>query len=216
VSYYLWKFKHIEFLIKLITYSVLIFSSNSLLLYQALRLHLKRSKLEISIIIWIIIRLISEVVSYVVVFKFGLSANPILHISDLILGLVFIWYFLDIRQQTKKSHWIFLIPVLYFYVELKCSGSINELKGISYMSYNIMCSLLMLRLLLKFENINEFSKPIVKALFIIHSVSFFYSMLEHIVRENDDLMQIVYPVFLFSQVIFNVFISYYLWSIRKS
>lgn len=203
-------------MIKLITYSVLIFSSNSLLLYQALRLHLKRSKLEISIIIWIIIRLISEVVSYVVVFKFGLSANPILHISDLILGLVFIWYFLDIRQQTKKSHWIFLIPVLYFYVELKCSGSINELKGISYMSYNIMCSLLMLRLLLKFENINEFSKPIVKALFIIHSVSFFYSMLEHIVRENDDLMQIVYPVFLFSQVIFNVFISYYLWSIRKS
>jgi hypothetical protein len=138
------------------------------------------------------------------------------HISDLLEGIFLVWYYYELTKKSKFALLALLVPPLYFFLEIKFSGSINNMNGISFSVYNAFFSFLMLSILLKLERINEFSKPIVKALFIIHSVSFIYSILEHVIRMNIDLMQIVYPVFLFSQVVFNVFISYYLWSVRKS
>lgn len=109
-----------------------------------------------------------------------------------------------------------MIPTLSFYFEIKYPGSIYESNGISFMIYNILAALLMLKLLWNYEKIKEFSRPIVIALFIFHSVSFVYSIIENEIRNNDSLMQIVYPFFLFSIVSFNLYIAYYLWSARRN
>ncbi len=201
-------------MIKLVIYSILIFSSNLLLAFQALKY--RKSEIVTPLIFWIVIRLLTEVVSYTTYYIFGINPYLILHISDFLEGLVIIWYFIVLSKKKLKVFWLFFVPPLYFYLEIKYSGSFNSLKGVSYSFYNAMSSLLMLSLLMQFENLTAFSKPIVKTLFIYHSVSFFYSLLEHIIRNNYDLSQIVYPFFLLAYLIFNIYLSYYLWSVRKS
>jgi hypothetical protein len=201
-------------LIKLVTYSILLFSSNLLLAYQALMS--RKSEIGTPFIFWIVIRLLTEVVSYIIYYGYGINPYLNLHISDLLEGIVIIWYFLEFNKKKSKVFWLFLVPPIYFYLEIIYSGAFNNLKGVSYSLYNAMSSILMLSLLIQDDNLPSFSKPIVKTLFIYHSVSFFYSMLEHIIRNNIDLSQIVYPFFLLAYLIFNFYLSYYLWSARKN
>lgn len=200
-------------MIKLVIYSILIFSSNLLLAFQALRS--RKSEIGTPFIFWIVIRLLTEVVSYITYYGYGINPYLILHISDFLEGIVIIWYFIEVNKKKLKVFWLFLAPPLYFYLEIKYSGAFNSLKGVSYSLYNVMSSLLMLSLLMQVENLSAFSKPIVKTLFIYHSVTFIYSLLEHIIRNNIDLSQIVYPFFLLAYLIFNFYLSYYLWSLRK-
>ncbi len=201
-------------MIKIIIYSFLIFSSSALLVYQALRS--RKSGLGKPIIFWIIIRLLTEVVSYITYYGYGINPYLVQHISDFLEGIMLIWYFIKLKEGKLYVFWLYLLPPLYFYLEIKYSGAFNSLKGFSYSIYNALISLLMLRLLMQVENLEAFAKPIVKSLFLIHSVTFFYSLLEHITRINFELSLIVYPFFLLANLIFNFYLSYYLWSARKN
>ena len=163
----------------------------------------RKSEIGTPFIFWIVIRLLTEVVSYIIYYGYGINPYLNLHISDLLEGIVIIWYFLEFNKKKSKVFWLFLVPPIYFYLEIIYSGAFNNLKGVSYSLYNAMSSILMLSLLIQDDNLSSFSKPIVKTLFIYHSVSFFYSMLEHIIRNNIDLSQIVYPFFLLAYLIFN-------------
>ncbi len=203
-------------MIKLLTYLFLIYSSELIVLYQAFRILFKKNILATSITFWFLIRLISEVISYFVKFKFHLNVNPVFHISVLLEGILMVWFFIQMNNKPKNKYWIYCIPLLSFYFEVKYSGSIYNSNGISFMVYNLISSILMLISLINENKIDEFSRTLVKALFILHSVSFIYSIIENVIRINDTVMQIVYPVFLFSHVVFNVFISYYLWLARKN
>lgn len=185
-----------------------------MLVYQALRF---RNNNQIRpIFYWFLIRLFSEVSSYVVYFIFNVNPYFVLHTSDLLEGTFIICYFLEFNKNKTKALWLYLVPPIYFFLEIISSGSLNKLNGVSYSIYNSMSALLMLRLLIRFETIELFSKPIIKALFFIHSVSFTYALLEHVIRVNFNLSQIVYPFFLIANLIFNLYLTYYLWSVRKS
>lgn len=184
--------------------------------FQSIRYRLKNQLIEKSLISWLIIRFVSEIISYFVTFQFELNSTPVFHFSVLLEGTFIVWYFFELKKNVKYFLLSLMIPTLSFYFEIKYPGSIYESNGISFMIYNILAALLMLKLLWNYEKIKEFSRPIVIALFIFHSVSFVYSIIENEIRNNDSLMQIVYPFFLFSIVSFNLYIAYYLWSARRN
>lgn len=179
-------------------------------------LRIKKRNLEISIVFWFIIRLISELVSYFLIKKYGINSIIITHIADFLEGITLVLYYYEIKSKNKQVLWLLLIPPIYCLIELVFSGSIHDLKGISFSTYNALSSFLMLLLLFGHDKISDFSKPIVKALFIVHSVSFIYSTFEHLILKNIELMRIVYPFFLSTNLIFNFYLSYYLWSARKN
>ena len=187
-----------------------------MLVYQVLIFRLKKKYLETPILVWCFLRLISEAVSYFLIYNFKVNTASVSLFSELLEGLFLVWYFYELNQKVKFVLLTFLIPPLYFYMEIKYSGSIHNVKGISFAAYNALSSVLMLILLLKQEKIQGFSMPIIKALFITHSVIFCYSILEDVMRHHVEIMKIVYPLFLMSNVIFNLYLSYYLWSVRKS
>lgn len=184
--------------------------------FQSVRYRLKDHLFEKSLISWFIIRFVSELISYLFTFQFKLNTTPIFHISVLLESIFIILYFNEMNKFKKYFQLLLFIPALSFYFEIKYPGSIYKSNGISFMTYNILSALIMLKLLWNYEKINEFSRPIIVALFIFHSVSFTYSIIENEIRNNDSLMQIVFPFFLLSIVSLNLYISYYLWSARKN
>lgn len=184
--------------------------------YQSIRYRLKNQMIEKSIVSWLIIRFVSEVISYFVTFQFESNTTPVFHLSVLFEGSFIVWFFYELNKSIKYFLLYLMIPILSFYLEIKYPGSIYKSNGISFMVYNILSALLMLKLLWNYEKIKEFSRPIVIALFIFHSVTFVYSIIENEIRNNYGLMQIVYPVFLFSIVCFNLYVAYYLWSARRN
>ena len=85
-------------MIKLLTYLFLIYSSELIVLYQAFRIFFKKNILATSITFWFLIRLISEVISYFVKFKFHLNVNPVFHISVLLEGILMVWFFIQMNN----------------------------------------------------------------------------------------------------------------------
>ncbi len=167
--------------------------------------------------IWFLIRIVSDSSSILLKDFYDINVYPFFHISVLLESLVLICFFLSqVNIPTKNKFIISLIPVLIFVFEAIVFKGFFNVNHYGIMCYNLIVSLLMLNLLLRHESIRIKLIPIIKAIFILHAISFIYSIAEVKIRMNIELMPIVYPIFLFSVVIFNLFISLYLWSVRKS
>jgi hypothetical protein len=203
-------------LIKLITYLSALYLSDISAVYQSFRFRDKNNLLISFLLAWTSIRFIADGLSYILKFQLNLNIFPVFHISVLIEGILIIFFYSRLNKKGKTLGWMFIFPMIFFFLDVSFWSSIFESNGISFMLYNLMSVILMLKLLINLNKIENTYRPIIKALFIFHSVSFIYSILEHVIRINDDMMQIAYPIFLLSIVSLNLYIFYYLWSVRKS
>ena len=203
-------------MIKLITYLSALYLSDISAVYQSFRFRDKNNLLISFLLAWTSIRFIADALSFILKFLLNLNIFPVFHISVLIEGILITFFYSRLNKKGKSIGWISIFPVIFFFLDALFWSSIIESNGISFMLYNLLTVILMLMLLLNLNKIENTFRPIIKALFVFHSVSFIYSILEHLIRINDDMMQIAYPIFLLSIVSLNLYIFYYLWSIRKS
>jgi hypothetical protein len=167
--------------------------------------------------IWFLIRIISDSSSILLKDFYDINIYPFFHISVLLESLVLISFFgSQVNIPSKNKLIIGLIPVLIFVFEAIIFDGMFDVNHFGIMCYNLIVSVLMLNLLIRHDSLRTKIIPIIKAIFFLHAISFIYSIAEGKIRMNIELMPIVYPIFLFSVVIFNLFISLYLWSVRKS
>ena len=178
----------------------------------------KKSDFHIQLLTaWFLVRFLTDTITYLLKINFEISVFPFYHVSILIESLILINFYLHLnKNNTFKVKILYLIPIIIFLVEIFFFSSIFQVNKIGFMFYNFIVSSLLLSLLLKFNKIDRYLLPIVKALFVFHSVSFFYSLFETFFRINSELMAIVYPVFLIFILSLNLFYTFYLWSPRKN
>jgi hypothetical protein len=180
---------------------------------------LKRKRIyEIQLVtLWFLIRVLTDCSAFVIKTNFDCCVYPFFHISVLLEALALITFFISLdKNPSKKKQWIYLIPIAVFLLETFFTGSLFQVNRLSIICYNVLMSVLMLRLLTYYDKIDGFLVPIVKALFVFHAVSFIYSLFEHVLRINSEMMSFVYPGFLLLILSLNLFFTYYLWSTRKN
>lgn len=174
-------------------------------------------KISFSLIIWLIIRLLSDSLAFLLILKFRINNFPVFHVSILMEALLILNFFHGFfKTKVEFRILTYFIPVIIFILETQFLGSILSSNRISFMSYNLMTSILMFILIWNIKRIKIFDQSIVKALFVFHSISFIYSISENVIRVNDDLMSLILPIFLVSIISLNLFFSYHLWSVRRS
>lgn len=196
-------------------YSLLIFGFLPII---AISTFWNRSKpLIISLLVWFILRFLADLFAHFFYQYFELNIYPIFHISVLLEALALITFFISLdKNPSKKKQWIYLIPIVVFVLETIFTGSLFQVNRLSIVSYNLLISVLMMRLLVYYDKIDSFLVPIVKSLFVFHVVSFISSLFEHVLRINSEMMSFVYPGFLLLILSLNLFFTYYLWSTRKN
>lgn len=198
------------------TYLSFLLGSGFLVVLAASIFKYYKSKISTSLISWLIIRLISDLTSYILKMHFDFNIFPVFHISILIESILLLQYLIELLGTKNKARFLlFLIPVIIFILETCYFSSILTINRISLMSYNSLMTFLTIYLIYNIEQIDEFNRPIIKALFIYHSVGFIQSIFEHIIRVNQETMIYILPLFLSIVVCLNFFITYYLWSMRK-
>jgi hypothetical protein len=173
--------------------------------------------LKKSIVLWFTIRLLADSISYILKIKFNLNLYPVFHFSILIEGMLIINYFQSIRRiYTKRSYYLYLIPIIAFSIDVNFISSIFQNPRLGYFFYYILCSILLFILLKSSIEINQFNFVVIKVLFVFHSVLFIYSLFENLIRKDSVLMPIIYPLFLLFVISLNLFFSYFLWTKRKN
>jgi hypothetical protein len=166
---------------------------------------------------WFLVRFLTDTITYLLKINFELSVFPFYHVSILIEGVILIYFFVSInKNSTYIIKTLYLIPIIIFLMETLFFSSIFQTNNLSFIVYNCLISILLLTLLIKINKVDYYLLPIVKAFFVYHSVSFFYSLFETFFRINSELMAIVYPVFLLFILSLNLFYTFYLWSPRKN
>jgi hypothetical protein len=173
--------------------------------------------LKKSIVLWFTIRLLADSISYILKIKLNLNLYPVFHFSILIEGMLIINYFQSIRRiYTKRSYYLYLIPIIAFIIDVNFISSIFQNPRLGYFFYYILCSILLFILLKSSIEINQFNFVVIKVLFVFHSVLFVYSLFENLIRKDSVLMPIIYPLFLLFVISLNLFFSYFLWTKRKN
>ncbi|MEO0038256.1 MAG: hypothetical protein RIQ59_1467 [Bacteroidota bacterium] len=198
-------------------YVFLLFSTGTLAAISCLLFNKKNNELfKKSIVIWFIIRLLGDIISYILKVKLNLNLYPVFHFSILIEGMLMINYFQSMkRMYTKRSYYLYLIPIIAFIIDVLFLGSFIESPRLGYFFYYLLCSGLFFILLKSSIKIDQFNFIIIKVLFVYHSVLFCYSLFENIIRKDTVLMPLIYPFFLLFVISLNLFFSYFLWSRRK-
>lgn len=118
-----------------------------------------------------------------------------------------------VKDKFKLLH---LFPLLILLIEIfnfLINGKIIQL---GFIFYNLIASILLLVVLLKMHGINKTNFNTFKILFVFHAVSFIYSLFDNIIRDNIDLMKLVYPIFLFTIVFLNIHYIFNSWFTRKN
>lgn len=166
---------------------------------------------------WLLIRITSDLCTTIFKDFIGIGIYPFFHVSVLLESLTIIIFYFSLKNDSDKGkRWIYGLPITAFLLEAIILDKINEVNHISIVCYNLLTSLLMLNLLFFNEKINQRILPIVKSLFMFHSVSLIYFLAEDKIRANEALMPLIYPVFLSIVIGFNIYLSYNLWSARKN
>jgi hypothetical protein len=202
----------------LILYLAILFSSGLLpVILGFIFLKTKRNYPIQILTIWFLVRFLTDITSSLLKINFDICVYPFFHISVLLEALALITFFISLyKNPSKKKQWIYLIPIAVFVLETIFTGSLFQVNRLSIVSYNLLTTVLMLRLLIDYDKIDGFLVPIVKALFVFHAVSFIYSLFEHVLRINSEMMSFVYPGFLLLILSLNLFFTYNLWSTRKN
>ncbi len=198
-------------------YIFLLFSTGALAVFSCFLFNNKKNELlRKSVVLWFTIRLLGDIISYILKMKLNLNLYPVFHISILIEAMVMINYFQSMkRMYTKRSYYLYLIPIIGFIIDVSFIGSIIQNPRLGYFFYYLLCSILLFILLKSSMELDRFNFVIVKVLFVFHAVLFIYTLFDNIIRKDTVLMPLAYPLFLLFVISLNLFFSYFLWSRRK-
>lgn len=136
--------------------------------------------------------------------------------TSIIIESVLLVLLLKNRFDKVKFKLLLLFPLLIFSIEIVnfiVGGSIIQL---GFIFYNLLASILLFIGFVKTQSISYTTDNTLKVLFIFHAVTFIYSLFDYIIRDNIDLMKIVYPLFLLIIVALNIFYIINSWSPRKN
>jgi hypothetical protein len=136
--------------------------------------------------------------------------------TSIIIESVLLAVLLKNRFDKDKFKLLLLFPLLIFSIEIVnfiVGGSIIQL---GFIFYNLLASILLFMGFIKTHSISYTTHNMLKVLFIFHAVTFIYSLFDYIIRDNIDLMKIVYPLFLLIIVTLNIFYIINSWSPRKN
>ncbi len=136
--------------------------------------------------------------------------------TSIIIESVLLALLLKNRFDKDKFKLLLLFPLLIFLIETGnfiVGGSIIQL---GFIFYNLLASILLFIGFIKTHSISYTTDNTLKVLFIFHAVTFIYSLFDYIIRDNIDLMKIVYPLFLLIIVALNIFYIINSWSPRKN
>jgi hypothetical protein len=198
-------------------YIFLLFSTGTLAVISCFLFNKKKNELlRKSVVLWFTIRLLGDIISYILKIKLNLNLYPVFHFSILIEGMLMINYFQSMkRMYTKRSYYLYLIPIIGFIIDVSFIGSIIQNPRLGYFFYYLLCSILLFNLLKSSIELDRFNFVIVKVLFVFHAVLFIYTLFDNIIRKDTVLMPLAYPLFLLFVISLNLFFSYFLWSRRK-
>jgi len=178
-----------------------------------------RKKNDLSILpifLWILIRLISDLIVYINRGNSSSVYSPFIHVAVLIESVLLINFFLKNSEKNKYGVLLYIIPFLVFIFETQFFSSIFQTIQIAVLCYNSLTVLLMLFLIFNQNTYTNKHISFIKVLFLYHANSFVYFVFIKQLRENLQLMQIIYPVFLFIVVSLNITISQIIWSKSKN
>lgn len=136
--------------------------------------------------------------------------------TSIIIESVLLARLLKNRFDKDKFKLLLLFPLLILSIEIInfiVGGSIIQL---GFIFYNLLASILLFIGFIKTQSISYTTDNTLKVLFIFHAVTFIYSLFDYIIRDNIDLMKIVYPLFLLIIVALNIFYIINSWSPRKN
>lgn len=177
----------------------------------------KKNDLSITpIFLWILIRLISDVIVFINRGNSSSVYSPFVHVAVLIESVLLINFFLKNSKKNKYGVLLYIIPFIVFILETQFFSSIFQTIQIAVLCYNFLIVLLMLFLIFKQNTYTIKHISFIKVLFLYHANSFVYFVFIKQLRENLQLMQIIYPVFLFIVVSLNITISQIIWSKSKN
>jgi hypothetical protein len=167
--------------------------------------------------LWFVTRFIADLCVFIYFKNYHGNTFPIFHISVLIENLLLIAYFNSFNLISRKFKLIlFLFPFVSFIFETCFYRSIFDLNVISILTYNISIALLMMKLL--FYSHHAFIRNnfiLIASLFLFHSISIVYFLVENIRRFDDDLTYILFPFYAGFVLLLNIYYAYFLWSRRK-
>jgi hypothetical protein len=165
---------------------------------------------------WLLIRLMANGFCEVAD-RLQLPTYPVFHVSVFIEFTLLTLYFIQLKQL--KSIWrkvLLSIPILVFLTELCFINSLFALNEFSILVSSFLTTLLFLSLLFDQKTLNENQVKTATALFLFHTVTFIFSLLQREIRINMATMQLIYPFFLLSYVSISVYFTYQFWILRKS
>ncbi len=188
-------------------------------LFPFVGLIIKRQLIELPLLLYSILNLLSVSLSYLFLVLYN-NSFPIFHISILLNSYTLIWYFSkqDLRFQLFYKS-LFLILIILFFYDILISGIWNN-NFLTSLFSNVFLSLIALRNLqitldydlFEYKNRLETKFYISLAIFIINSTSFYFSILENQIRsELDELFLITFPLFMLFNIIHNFLIGLAFW-----
>jgi hypothetical protein len=202
-----------EFYISLI----LVSGVTSVLSPFLLKTNLIDSSTKNILILWFIIRFISDFIAFIFDFKYQQSVYPIFHISTFVETVLMIsFYRIYSKVNTRKTWLLYILPISTLLFDITYFGSIfdNSILGhtISYLTTSILLFTLILHC-----QINEgYDFKIIRSLFVYHSVIFVYSLFQQVIRDNLNLMTLIYPIFFISNVGINLYPTFLICTKQRS
>lgn len=164
---------------------------------------------------WFLTRFLADFSIFIGILVFN-DVFIIIMQTSIIIESVLLALLLKNRFDKVKFKLLLLFPLLIFSIEIVnfiVGGSIIQL---GFIFYNLLASILLFIGFVKTQSISYTTDNTLKVLFIFHAVTFIYSLFDYIIRDNIDLMKIVYPLFLLIIVALNIFYIINSWSPRKN
>lgn len=164
---------------------------------------------------WFLTRFLADFSIFIGILVFN-DVFIIIMQTSIIIESVLLALLLKNRFDKDKFKLLLLFPLLIFSIEIVnfiVGGSIIQL---GFIFYNLLASILLFIGFVKTQSISYTTDNTLKVLFIFHAVTFIYSLFDYIIRDNIDLMKIVYPLFLLIIVALNIFYIINSWSPRKN
>jgi hypothetical protein len=165
---------------------------------------------------WFLLRFITDITTTFLKIKFNICVFPFYHFSIFIESILIIHLFNSLTSSKwRLKQLIYFLPIVSLFLETVIFSSLFEANRYGFILYNILVVFLVMWLYVYEKKPDKFIDPILKMFLVFHAVSLFYSFFEHIIRNDINLMSLVYPVFLMLIMSLNLYFGIYLWLMRK-
>lgn len=216
----LFKTKWIEFLnpVNIYITSNLITGCFSVISIYLIRIKHSNWSLFYVLFSWYGIRFLSDIFATTIDLVFHKNPIPIFHISTLLETLLMVIMFQLISRKLDKIKLIlFSLPFAALFLDIVFLGTFFDISTIGHViSFALTSLLLLFILLIENRTIDKQTLMVIRIFFFYHTIVFFYSLFQEIIRSNIDYFDFCYPIFFIINLLMNCFPIFLLWSMRRS